>query len=538
MRIVLLWHMHQPDYRVDGRFMRPWVYLHALSGYTEMAARLESCGSMRAVVNFTPVLLDQLDDYDRRMRRSREHGQPVGDALLDALLATPEPGPGRADLVRTCLSASDSPRAKRNPHYLALAEAAARHESATLPDGLFADLLAWFHLSWLGESIRSADPRARRLLERVREFGCADRRALFDLIADTVAGVLPRWRALASKDRIELATSPFYHPLCPLLLDFKSALERAPTVSVPATPYPDGATRLRWQLAEGRDRFEALMGHRPGGCWPPEAALSEAVLVELGRCGFEWTASTQSVLGATLAYHDTADYDPYRLFRDSGAAVYCAFRDDGLSDRIGFEYQHWQPADAVRDLVRHLESIAGNPERDLVLIALDGENPWEYYPDDGLGFLQGLYEALSAHDTLHPATMRDCLRDLAATATPLPPLCAGSWVHGELLTWVGHPEKNRAWELLIEAKRACDLRGRGGRTMDHRLGACEGSDWFWWPGVHNPTPAVAQFDELFRAHLSALYRAIDLTPPKALSMPFASGVAHDVAAGGTMQRGS
>jgi alpha-amylase/alpha-mannosidase (GH57 family) len=538
MRIVLLWHMHQPDYRVDGRFLRPWVYLHALAGYTEMAARLEACESMRAVVNFTPVLLDQLDDYDRRLRRLRDRGQPVGDALLDALAATPDPGPGRADAVRTCLSVADGPRAKRHAHYRALAEEASRHDPATLPDELFGDLLAWFHLAWLGESVRSADPRARQLLGRDRGFDGADRRTLFDLVADTVAGVLPRWRALASQDRIELATSPFYHPLCPLLLDFKSALDRSPAVSVPAAAYPGGAIRLRWHLAEARDRFEALIGHRPGGCWPPECALSEAVLDELALGGFEWTASSQSVLGATLAHHETVVAEPYRLFRNSGAAIFCAFRDDGLSDRIGFEYQHWQPADAVRDFVRHLESIAGNPANDLVLIALDGENPWEYYPDDGRGFLQGVYEALGTHVLLRPATMRDCLRDLAGTATDLPPLRAGSWVHGELLTWVGHPEKNRAWEMLIAAKRACDERGRNDREIEHRLGACEGSDWFWWPGVHNPTPAVAQFDELYRAHLSALYRALGLAPPAALSQPFASGVAHDVAAGGTMQRGS
>ncbi len=536
MRVVLLWHMHQPDYRIDGRFMRPWVYLHALAGYSEMAARLEASASMRAVVNFTPVLLDQLDDYDRRLRRCRDQGQPVGDALLDALAASPEPGPGRADLVGTCLSALDSPRAKRFPQYLALAESASRHDAATLPDGLFGDLLVWFHLAWLGDSIRGADPRAKRLLDRARDFDRDARYALRDLIADVVARVLPRWRALAGEDRIELSTSPYYHPLCPLLLDFGSALDRAPAVTLPVTPYPGGAARLRWHLREGLERFESLLGHRASGCWPSEAALSEAVLGELGRHGFAWTASSQSVLDATFRYHETVDRDPYRLFVNADAHVFCAFRDDGLSDRIGFEYQHWQPADAVRDLLSQLEAIAGNPGRKLALIALDGENPWEYFPDEGRAFLHGLYENLGAHGSLRPATMRDCLRELSGTATQLPRLRAGSWVHGELLTWVGHPEKNRAWEMLIEAKRCFDRHGGSDRALEHRLGACEGSDWFWWPGVHNPSPAVAKFDELYRAQLSALYRALDLSPPETLAKPFASGASQGVAAGGTMQR--
>lgn len=538
MRVVLLWHMHQPDYRVEGRFMRPWVYLHALAGYTDMAAQLESAASMRAVVNFTAVLLDQLDDYDRRLRRWRTYGHPVGDALLDALAAPPEPGPARTQIVRLCLPATDGPRTKRHPHYRALAEAASRHDPATLPESLLNDLLVWFHLTWLGASIRNEDPRARQLLDRAQGFDRDARHALLDLIADTVSRVLPRWRALAAQDRIELATSPFYHPLCPLLLDFGSALDRAPSITLPSTPYPGGAIRLRWQLREGLGRFASLVGRRASGCWPPEAALSEAVLTELAGSGFEWTASSGSVLGATFAYHNSASRDPYRLFRSSDAGIYCAFRDDSLSDRIGFEYQYWQPADAVHDLVRHLEAIAGVPDRDLVLIALDGENPWEYYPDDGSEFLRGLYQALSSHATLRPANMRDCVRELAGKAAALPALRAGSWVHGELLTWIGHPEKNRAWELLIEAKRHYDERGRADPVLERCLGACEGSDWFWWPGVHNPTPAVAQFDELFRAQLSALYRALGLPPPEALAQTFASGVGHEVAAGGTMQRGS
>jgi alpha-amylase/alpha-mannosidase (GH57 family) len=281
-----------------------------------------------------------------------------------------------------------------------------------------------------------------------------------------------------------------------------------------------------------------LLGRRAVGCWPPEAALSDATLDALNASGLAWAASSRSVLDATLAHHAMADRDPYRLFRHSGAGIYCAFRDDGLSDRIGFEYQHWQPADAVRDLIQHLETIAREPHHKLVVIALDGENPWEYYPDEGSSFLSGLYDALCSHPSLRPATMQDCLRELAAEASPLPALRAGSWVHGELLTWVGHPEKNHAWEMLIEAKRRYDESGRRERSIQMLLGACEGSDWFWWPGIHNPSPAVAQFDVLFRADLSALYRALGLHPPDALLRSFATGVGHAVAAGGTMQRGS
>jgi alpha-amylase/alpha-mannosidase (GH57 family) len=526
MRVVLLWHMHQPDYRVGGRFVRPWVYLHALAGYSDMAVRLEASASMRAVVNFTPVLIDQLEDYDRRLRRWRRDGTPVGDSLLDALIEPPVAGPARDDAMRACLPTTDSPRPARHPRYRALAEAATRHDPAFLSDGDFADLLVWSHLAWLGESARGSDPRMARLFEQGAGFDRPARHALVDRIADVVGRVLPRWRALAADGRVELATSPYYHPLAPLLLDFEAARERAPSLALPRAPYPGGASRLRWQLAEGRARFETAFGHAATGCWPPEAAVSDATLAELATAGFAWTASSRAVLEA----------DPYRLYRHDATGLHCAFRDDGLSDRIGFEYQHWQAADAVRDLVQHLENIAREPGRELALIALDGENPWEFFRDEGAGFLAGLYETLSGHERLRPATMRDCLRELAAGATPLPRLRGGSWVHGELLTWIGHPEKNRAWEWLIEAKRRFDERGADDPALAHRLGACEGSDWFWWPGVHNPSASVSQFDSLYRAHLSELYRALGASPPEALSHPFATGVGHEVAAGGTMQR--
>ena len=538
MRVVLLWHMHQPEYRVDGRFVRPWVYLHALSGYSDMAARLEESPAMRAVVNFTPVLVDQLEDYDRRLQRWRQDGAPVGDPLLDALIEPPAAGPARACAVRACLPAPASPRLSRHPRYRALVESASGHDPATWPDADFADLLVWLHLAWLGDPVRRRDARAAGLVERGAGFDREARHSLVGLVADTVARVLPRWRSLAGSGRVELSTSPCYHPLAPLLLDFGSARDRAPAVALPPVPYPGGAERLRWQLREGRGCFEAALGGPATGCWPPEAALSQAALREIAAAGFSWTASSRSVLDATLDHHGIADRDPYRLFRDPQSGLCCAFRDDGLSDRIGFEYQHWQPADAVADFLRNLEAIAAGPGRELALIALDGENPWEYFGDDGAAFLAGLYGALSGHARLRPATMQDCVRELRATATPLPPLRAGSWVHGELLTWVGHPEKNRAWEWLIEAKRRFDAHGAADAALERLLGACEGSDWFWWPGVHNPSASVAQFDELYRLHLAALYRALGAPPPEALSRPFATGVGHEVAAGGTMQRGA
>src|SRR5262245_50085508 len=274
MRVVLLWHMHQPDYRVGGRFVRPWVYLHALDGYSEMAARLEECPRMRAVANFTPVLVDQLEDYGRRLARWRQRGDAIGDPLLDALRELPAPGPARAGVVRACLPPPDSPRLARHERLRAVVEAAGRHDAATLPDAVFADLLVWFHVAWTGRSLRARDIRVRALADRGAGFDGEARRSLLELVGDTVLALVQRWRALGSDPRVELCTSPYYHPLAPLLLDFRSARDRVPSLPLPAEQYPGGANRLCWHLREGRARFEAAMGVPAAGCWPPEASLA------------------------------------------------------------------------------------------------------------------------------------------------------------------------------------------------------------------------------------------------------------------------
>jgi alpha-amylase/alpha-mannosidase (GH57 family) len=186
------------------------------------------------------------------------------------------------------------------------------------------------------------------------------------------------------------------------------------------------------------------------------------------------------------------------------------FRDDGLSDLIGFEYQQWDAVDAAGDFIKHLGNIAtflgDQPGEHVVSVILDGENAWEYYPDNAFHFLGALYERLAASDSVNLLTFSEALD--CCPAEPLPKLCAGSWVYGSFSTWIGDPDKNRAWDLLIDAKRVYDralASKRFGRKQLHRLerqlAICEGSDWFWWFGDYNPADSVSDFDRLYRRQL-------------------------------------
>lgn len=535
LSVVLLWHMHQPEYRIDGEWQLPWTCLHALNGYADMAAHLEVGEGARAVVNFTPVLLEQLQDYAQHLRAAVERGMRIPDPLLDALRELPPPGPARAALLVLASRLDPGLIAQRHPYWRTEAD---RILSMAQP-GLIGDaearsFVVWTWLVWFGESLRQ-DPRVAALLAR-RDIGSPDdARAVLSLIAEVVVGLLPRYRRLADLGRIELSMTPGQHPILPLLIDLTCAHETAPAAALPTTAYPGGAARARWHIDEGVRIFESAFGCRPAGCWPAEAALSEDALALIADSGFRWTASSASVLKAAGRHHGVTQAHPYQAYRSSGRPTLCLFRDDGLSDRIGFDYQHWPAQDAVRDLLHQLEQIAdGDADRRVVLIALDGENPWAWYPDNGIHFVRGLYRELAAHPRLRPELPGMMLDELERTAVTLPHLRAGSWVSGQLLTWIGNPGKNRAWELLIDAKRSYDERLSRDAASTRQLGVCEASDWFWWPGESHPASSAADFDALFRAQLRSLYRHLQLPPPDVLEHPFSRSGVRAAAAGGAM----
>lgn len=536
LAVVLLWHMHQPEYRVDGEWQLPWTCLRALNGYADMAAHLEAVADARAVVNFTPVLLEQLRDYARHLQAAVERGTRIPDPLLDALRELPPAGAARAAVLVLASRLDPGPIAQRHPHWRA---AAARILSMAQP-GLIGDdearsFVVWTWLVWLGESLR-ADARAAALLARTDAGTSDDARSLLALIAETLADLLPRYRRLADAGRIELSTSPCQHPILPLLLDLSCARDTAPSVSLPATTYPGGAARARWQVDEGLRIFEEVFGRRPAGCWPAEAALSDDALALIAASGFRWTASSASVLKTTEQHHGVVQTHPHRAYRSNGHPTLCLFRDDGLSDRLGFVYQHWAAQDAVPDLLRHLERIAdADADHRVVLIALDGENPWAWYPDNGVHFVRTLYRELAAHPRLQLALPGEMLDELDRSAAALPRVQAGSWVSGQLLTWIGNAEKNRAWDLLIDAKRRYDERPSHDAAATRQLGVCEASDWFWWPGEAHPAPSAADFDALFRAQLRSLYRHLQLRPPETLEHAFSRSGTQASAGDGTMR---
>lgn len=554
--LVLLWHMHQPDYRDagSGRYLMPWVYLHALKDYADMAAHLERHPGVRCTFNFVPILLEQLEDYVAQFDLGR-----IRDPLLHLLqvqdLEHIEPAERRL-ILDSCFHSNHDSMLQPYPQYRRL------HELFRLVDGqdrrgldylsgaYLADLLTWYHLVWVGETERRSDPLFGRLMAKGSGFVHGDRLQLFDAIGVIMRRLLGRYRALAADGRVELSSTPHAHPIGPLLLDFGAAHDTLPDARLPRAPtYPGGADRVRWHLREAVSTHERCFGAPPAGLWPAEGAISQPFIAEVAAAGLKWSASSESVLANSLGSPGWSQAERraalYRPWSAPGQSMPLLFRDERLSDLIGFEYSKWHGRDAAAHFIAELESIAAEApagETPLVLVALDGENAWEYYPYNGFYFFEELYSALEAHPAIRTRTVSEALAQPGRAPRPLSRLSAGSWVMGTLSTWIGEEDKNRAWDLLVQAKQAWDEAVADERFTPERieaarrqLAACESSDWFWWLGSYNPAHAVDRFERLYRRNLRRLYELIGRPAPLALNRPLSQGHGRPEA-GGAMRR--
>jgi alpha-amylase/alpha-mannosidase (GH57 family) len=555
VNFALCWHMHQPWYQqgIDGEYQLPWVYLHAIKDYADMVAHLEAHPKMRVVVNFAPVLLEQLDDYARQLGNWLHHGHRMQDPLLNLLAGAteiPDNTSERFRLLCDCQRAHAPKMIDPYPMFKSLLSPVeymfANHECDEqhadflqyLDSQYFVDVLVWYHLAWLGHSLKQTDT-AQRLIKKESMFDQADRHELIKLFHDCIAELITRYRQLAERGQIELSMTPYGHPIIPLLNDMENMRCAQPKDPMPEyTSYPGGTERSRWNIQRGIECFEHYFGIRPQGIWLSEGAISEDAIALIEEFDFKWTASGEGVWRSSI---HLSDHDPevihskralfhsYQL-KDYKPRIF--FRDDGLSDLIGFEYSNRNSVEAANDLVQNLVNIADflgdSAARHVVPIILDGENAWEYYPHNGYHFLNHLYQQLSNHKRIRTT----CFSELVdmPMCHDLEELCAGSWVYGSFSTWIGQKDKNRAWDLLTEVKMAYDTVIEQGTLDDEslykatkQLAICEGSDWFWWFGDVNPSGSVSDFDQLFRTQLKNLYELLRLSVPAVLDDAVSTG---------------
>jgi alpha-amylase/alpha-mannosidase (GH57 family) len=542
IHLVVLWHMHQPQYRdpETGRYVLPWTRLHALKDYWGMVKILEEFPNFHATFNVVPSLGLQLEEY-----ASGTFNEPWFElAFRDAEQLTRE---DKAEILQRAFQVNQERLLSRWPRFLELYEwsrqAGGAQALVTFTPRDWRDLQLLSQLAWMEEEWIARDITINKLSAKGKDFAEKDKAALKQKQLEFLKLVLPIYREAATRGQIEISTTPFYHPILPLVCDSDIA-----RVANPSTPLPRRAYRhpedAREQLRRAIEYHERVFGVKPAGLWPSEGSVSDETLRIAAEEGFRWFGTDEGVLGRTLNvgfFRDgsglaaNADrlYRPWRVPMEP-TGITGLFRDHHISDLIGFVYSRMDAKAGAADLHARLRLIGDRVQSKqpvTICLFLDGENAWEYYPGNGREFLREFYGRIQNDSDFRALTASEAIA-AAGEIPETPGIFPASWINANFDVWIGHAEDVQAWDLLWDARetysRAEEDRAQGRKdaptdeglkAAKESLLAAEGSDWCWWYGPEHSTANDAEFDALYRKHLTGIYRALGKLAPDELAKP-------------------
>ncbi|MBZ5595357.1 MAG: glycoside hydrolase [Acidobacteriia bacterium] len=522
--LCFLWHMHQPFYKdlVTGEYNLPWTRLHALKDYYGMVRILEEFPKVHQTFNLVPSMMQQVAEYATGKAR---------DPFLDSAA---KPAEALTDEERDLIlnhffHANPDRMIRRFPRYGELHEARRAQKDAAYAKMAFAaqefrDLQVLSQLAWFDEEFLENDREIQALIQKGRNFDLADQGLMLEKQKEILGLVIPAYHWAVESGQVEISTTPYYHPILPLLCDSNIASVSHPGVPLPRRfRQPEDAAH---QLRLAREFISSEFGRAPVGLWPSEGSVSDEVFDLAAKAGFEWAATDSGVLDRTIGRGSGVDglYRPYRWTQQS-RTLHVIFRDHFLSDLIGFVYSRMDSREAAGDFLARIREncrgiLAGGRDA-LVPIILDGENAWEYYERNGRPFLRELYRRISDATDMTALTVHEALARIPSE--PLDHIFPGSWINANFDVWIGAEEDNEAWECLLDARQAYDnaqgVSEENKRLAFEELMIAEGSDWCWWYGPEHDSPDRPDFDRLYRSHLANVYRALGQQPPERLSRP-------------------
>jgi len=522
--LCFLWHMHQPFYKdlVTGEYNLPWTRLHALKDYYGMVRILEEFPKVHQTFNLVPSMMQQVAEYAAGLAR---------DPFLDCAA---KPAESLTDAERELIldhffHANPERMIHRFPRYGELYEARRAQKDASIAKMAFAgqefrDLQILSQVAWFDEEFLENDREVRALIDKGRNFDLADQALMLEKQKQILGLVIPAYHRAAQSGQVEISTTPYYHPILPLVCDSNIASISHPGVPLPRRfRYPEDAAQ---QLRLAREYIDTEFGKKPAGLWPSEGSVSDEAFALAAQAGFEWAATDSGVLDGTLGRGSGIEglYRPYR-WTQQGRSVHVIFRDHFLSDLIGFVYSRMDGSQAAEDFLGRIREncrgILSGGRDALVPIILDGENAWEYYDRNGRPFLRELYRRISDAKDMDALTVHEALAKIPAE--PLDHIFPGSWINANFDVWIGAEEDNQAWECLLDARQAYDdakgVSEENKRLAFEEIMIAEGSDWCWWYGPEHDSPDRPNFDRLYRSHLANVYRALGQSPPERLSRP-------------------
>jgi len=510
--LSIIYHMHQPYYKdLDKQeFVLPWVRLHGIKDYLDMVKILEDYPNIRLTFNLVPSLIEQLQDY---ISGTQDEFQKVSYKRKEEWTTQ-----DKAFILENFFKIDPNRVISNYPRYLELLKKKSQHKEFNLQD--YEDATVWFNLSWFDYYFKKNVPELSNAILKGRFFNHEDKLNVLNKQKEILSKIIPIYKEYIAKGNIEVALTPFYHPIMPLLYETKAALEANPQATLPKEnfAYPED---ISWHIEEGLNYFQQIFGLRPKGMWPSEQSVSENIIPYIQKAGINWIVTDEAILyrSINVKKRDTELLYQAHILKRPYGNLNILFRDRDLSDLIGFEYKNWDARDASSNFMYHLENINKHYKNKnvLVVIALDGENAWEYYRNDGWDFLNNFYKNLNESTYLKTVTPSEYLKDYPATQH-IKHLATGSWIFGNFNKWLGSPQKNLAWDYLTKARELLeDLQSKNKPIPEiawKQMHILEGSDWFWWYDE-----GQTDFDALFRLHLRNFYKFLGQKIPDYLNQP-------------------
>ena len=533
LSIAFYWHMHQPVYQLThtGDFLMPWVRLHAVKDYLDMALFVENFEKLKLNFNLVPVLLDSLIDYGENEIHDIHSRLTVTDIenLSDD---------DKLFIINNFFDSNYYSMILPNEEYNRLYQKyqmSNGNDIKIFSNQEYSDLMAIFNLAWFDSIHRKSYPELEHLINKKKNYTLEDRIKIIDIQRDIIRKIIPTYKKLLEKGKIEITTSPYYHPILPILEDVNVA-NATNTKDLPEDL--DMELDASIQTESALNRIQEIFGVRPKGIWPSEHCISPKVMDMFKNLGVKWTISDEGILADSINFEFSRDFrgymeDPYHLLKTySYNDTNIIFRDSFLPNLIGFEYPNHTPQAVAADLYERIKIIQSKllsspDENHLLTIAMDGENCWENYESDGYIFLNTIYSLIESDDTLETVLISDYLEK--DTQKPLKKIASGSWNRGFKL-WIDEPLKNLAWNYLKHVKDDFTEFVKSNPNNNNIYAAqkeiliCEGSDWFWWYGEPNDSGRDNIFDYLFREHLKNVYIYLGLNVPDYLDTPLLSAI--------------
>ena len=498
--LLFLWHMHQPNYEgKNGILQMPWVFLHCIKDYYDMPWLLSKYPSLKATFNVTPTLIRQIKIYEKEGYKKDKF---LSLWIKDVTFLSVEE---KKYLLKICKSAQYETMVKGLQRFDELYDI----KEYSLDD--FRDLEVVFLLSWCGNYLRENSSVVKKMIAKQRNFNEKDKNELLDELISFLPRILPFYKRLLKQKQISISTTPYNHPILPLLFDMKNAKLANPKTTLPKE-YFSLKEDAFMQVDLAIELYEEIFAQKPSGFWPAEGAVDKESLKCYKDRGIKWVATDEEILYKSLKKEDKSlKYKRYEYDN-----IFIGFRDHYLSDLIGFAYRYKDEKEAADDFVDKVGKIKDDSS---VFVILDGENAWEFYKNNAKDFFTGLYKKLSSSNEIKTLNFDETI---SLKKEKLPTLSPGSWIYGNFDTWVGHSEKNRAWELLYQTKRDtkdCKVDKEVSQKIKNHFLQAECSDWFWWYGEDHFSNFLSEFDKLFRSHLISIYNLCGLRPPSTLLLP-------------------